>query len=151
MRPLHATLGAAALAAGLLCGLLCGCADPGGLKVAGPAHTPTPTAGPVYVVEGPGRPPMRGPASLEIGGSVSLTDLRWRSWGGSTAEATGAVGGGWCKQACKDTPYKARVTLSGVVRKDRSAYYSRATVVAEDLPPEQQRDLRDLWLFVPGR
>ncbi|MEU7134698.1 hypothetical protein [Streptomyces sp. NPDC046261] len=144
MRPLHATLGAAALAAGLLCGLLCGCADPGGLKVAGPAHTPSPTAGPVYVVEGPGRPPLRGPASLEAGGSVRLTGLRWRSWGGPAAEATGTVSSG------RDTPYQARVTLSGLVRKDRSAYYSRATVVAAELPPERQRALRDLWLFVPG-
>ncbi|MEU4210208.1 hypothetical protein AB0F13_09470 [Streptomyces sp. NPDC026206] len=151
MRPLHATLGAAALAAGLLCGLLCGCADPGGLKVAGPAHTPTPTAAPVYVAEGPDRPPLRGPASLVIGDSVRLSGLRWRSWGGPTAEATGEVAGGWCGQACRDKPYKATVTLSGVIRQDRSAYYGRATVVAGGLPPEQHRELRDLRLFVPQR
>ncbi|MEU1310302.1 hypothetical protein ABZ419_15590 [Streptomyces cinnamoneus] len=149
MRPLPVMSGATALAAGLLGGLLCGCADPGGLKVAGPAPTASATAGPVYVTEGPGKPALRGPASLEIGGSVRLTDLRWRSWGGATAEATGGVAGAWCLPGCRDTPYRARVVLSGVVRQERSAYYGRAAVVADGLPPEQSDELRGLRLFVP--
>ncbi|MEU1378287.1 hypothetical protein ABZ442_32250 [Streptomyces triculaminicus] len=151
MRPLNAALGTVALTAGLLNGLLCGCADPGGLKVAGPAQTAAPTAGPVQVVEGPGQPPLRRPASFVIGDSVRLTGLRWRTWGGPTAEATGEVSGNWCLPACRATPYLAKVTLGGLVRKDRSAYYGRAEVVADGLPPEQHRELRDLRLFVPQR
>ncbi|MFI9203460.1 hypothetical protein [Streptomyces sp. NPDC053048] len=151
MRPLNAALGAVALTAGLLNGLLCGCADPGGLEVAGPAHSPTATPGPVHVVEGPGRPALRRPASFEIGDSVRLTGLRWRTWGGPTAEATGEVSGNWCAPACRETPYRARVTLGGLVRQERSAYYGRAVVAAEGLPPEQQDELSDLRLFVPTR
>ncbi|MBB4894717.1 hypothetical protein FHS39_003775 [Streptomyces olivoverticillatus] len=151
MRPLTATLVAAAVAAGLLGGLLCGCADPGGLKVAGPAQTPAATAGPVYVAQAAGEPPLRRPASLEIGGSVRLTGMRWRSWGGPTAEAVGGVSGGWCLPACRDKPYEVRVTLGGLVRQDRSAYYSRATIEAAALPPEQHNELRDLRLYVPRR
>ncbi len=161
MRPLHATLGAVALAAGLLNSLLCGCADPGGLKVSGPAVTPNATPGPVYVAEGPGRPSLRRPATLDAGRSVRLADLRWRSWGGPTAEATGVVlPGDWCGGVCRDakTPsaggaagrtYKVRVTLGGLVRQDRSFYYGMAAVVVEGYPASQPDALRDLRLFVP--
>ncbi|MEV8479691.1 hypothetical protein [Streptomyces sp. NPDC051173] len=145
-----ATLGALALALGLL-GALCGCAEPDGLKVEGPAPSPSPGTGTVYVSEGAGRPPLRSPATFTASGTVRLTGLRWSSWGGSTAEGTGKVGGAWCAPGCATVPYDARVTLGGLVRQDRSAYYSRATVDVEGLPSEQRAELRDLRLHIPKR
>ncbi|MEU2869818.1 hypothetical protein ABZ769_11515 [Streptomyces olivoreticuli] len=150
VRSLTATLGALALALGLL-GALCGCAEPGGLKVTGPAPSPSPGTGAVYVSEGAGLPALRRPAAFTASGTVRLTGLRWSTWGGATAEATGKVGGTWCAPACSTTPYAARVTLGGLVRQDRSAYYSRATVDVAGLSAEQRAELRDLRLHVPQR
>ncbi|MFI9720569.1 hypothetical protein ACIHFE_13070 [Streptomyces sp. NPDC052396] len=149
MRPLTATRGIAA--AGLLGALLTGCGDPAGLKITGPAASPA--TGPVtaFVVEGPGRPGLRRPASFEVGGTVRLTGLHWRSWDGPSAEATGEVSGTWCMPGCGTRPSRAEVKLTGLVRQDRSAYYSRAVVIADGLPPEQHNELRDLRLFVPKR
>ncbi|MCC3775572.1 hypothetical protein [Streptomyces sp. UNOB3_S3] len=149
VRPFHATPRATALAAGLLGVLLCGCSEPGGLQDAGPAQPPTALTGPVYAVEGPGKPSLRRPASFEAGESVRLTGLRWLSWGGPAAEATGEASGGWCLPACRARSYPAKVTFAGLVRKDRSAYYGRAVVVVDGLPPGQHNELRDLRLYVP--
>ncbi|MFI8941348.1 hypothetical protein [Streptomyces syringium] len=149
MRPLTATIGALALAGGLLGMSLCGCADPGGLKVSGPAQSPSVTGGPVFVAQTVPKPRLRRPESLDIGKDVTLTGLRWRSWGGPTAEASGEVSGARCAPACRDKPVRAEVTFTGLVRHDRVGYYSRATVSAEGLPPKQREQLRDLWLFVP--
>ncbi|MEU1821838.1 hypothetical protein ABZ502_05190 [Streptomyces abikoensis] len=150
VRPVRPAPGATALAAGLLGVLLCGCAEPGGLQDAGPARPSTsPLTGPVYAVEGPGKPSLRRPASFEAGESVRLTGLRWLSWGGPAAEATGEASGGWCLPACRARSYPAKVTFAGLVRKDRSAYYGRAVVVVDGLPPGQHNELRDLRLFVP--
>ncbi|MEV4739912.1 hypothetical protein [Streptomyces sp. NPDC049555] len=96
MRSLLATPGTVyLLAVALLAWPLAGCAEPGGLHVAGPAGTPPATAGAVYVLEGPGQPLLRRPASLTVRGGpgrgVRLGGLRWRSWGGPTAEATGTA------------------------------------------------------------
>lgn len=150
MRPLIASVGTVSLAAALLGATLCGCADPGGLKVTGPASSPAASvAGPVWISEGAGQPPVRRPASFDISDSVRLTGLRWKSWGGATAEATGEVSGGWCAPACRDRPYPVGVTLGGLVRRGGSGYYSRAVVEAAGLPPAQQKELRDLRLHVP--
>ncbi|MFI1255722.1 hypothetical protein ACH4U6_18355 [Streptomyces netropsis] len=149
MRPLTATLGVLALAGGLLGVSLCGCADPGGLKVSGPAQSPSVTSGPVFVAQAGPKPRLRRPESFDIGKDVTLTGLRWRTWGGPTAEATGEVAGARCAPACRDKPVKAEITFTGLVRHDRVGYYSRATVSARGLPPEQREELRDLRLLVP--
>ncbi|GHF10120.1 MULTISPECIES: hypothetical protein [Streptomyces] len=150
MRPLIATAVAVPLTAVLLGVTLCGCADPGGLKVTGPASSPAVSvAGPVWISERAGQPPVRRPASFEISDSVRLSGLRWKSWGGPTAEATGEVSGGWCAPACRDRPYPVGVTLGGLVRQGGTGYYSRAVVEAAGLPPAQQKELRDLRLHVP--
>ncbi|MFI1969685.1 hypothetical protein [Streptomyces cinnamoneus] len=164
MRPLTVTLGAAALIVGLLNATLCGCADAGGLKVSGPGLSPTPSAAPVFVAEAAGRPPLSRPAAFAPNDSVRLFDLRWRSWGGAIAEATGALAGAWCEPGCRDDPHPVRVTLSGLVRQDRSAYYSRAAVVFDTgtsggsaadprppagITPKSRSALGDLRLFVP--
>ncbi|MCD9144453.1 hypothetical protein [Streptomyces albireticuli] len=156
-RTLTVPLGAAALAAALAAAvLLCGCAEPGGLKVSGPAQSPpAATGGPVYVSEGPGKSPLRRPAALPVSETVRLAGLRWRTWGGATAVAVGRVEGAWCGPGCQEGPRRAKVTLSGLVRQDRSAYYSRATVEPGGLPAERSvpgpAGLRDLRLHVPQR
>ncbi|RLU94641.1 hypothetical protein CTZ27_18170 [Streptomyces griseocarneus] len=147
LRSFGGTLGALVLTVGLLCG----CADPGGLKVSGPAQSPSAGTAPVYVSEGAGLSPLRRPEAFTATGTVRLTGLRWASWGGPTAEGTGKVGGTWCMPACAGKPYEARVTLGGLVRQERSAYYSRAVVDVDGLPAEQHEELRDLRLHVPQR
>ncbi|MFH8789420.1 hypothetical protein [Streptomyces roseoverticillatus] len=162
MRPLTAAPGAVALAAGLLGmgALLSGCADPGGLEVSGPALSPSPGTGAVYVTEAADKPPLRRPAALTLSPEAAFTELRWQSWGGQTAEAYGSVRGTWCRPACApDRPYAAKVTLSGLVRRDGNgggddegtAFYTRATVAPEGLPASLAHELRDLRLPVPPR
>ncbi|MBZ4321565.1 hypothetical protein [Streptomyces huiliensis] len=155
MRRLQAVSGILTLlASGLSGGLLTGCAEPGGLKVSGPARTPAPVALPVHVSEGPGRPGLSRPATFEVAGTVRLTRLRWRTWGGPVAEAAGVVSGltgPWCAPVCGDRPREARVRFSGRVGQDRHSYYSRVSVLVVGLPPEQHTELRDLRLFVPER
>ncbi|WP_424892015.1 hypothetical protein [Streptomyces sp. XH2] len=162
MRPLTAAPGAVALAAGLLAmgALLTGCADPGGLEVSGPALSPSPGTGAVYVAEAADKPPVRRPAALTLSPGAALSELRWQSWGGPTAEAYGSVRGTWCRPACApDRPYAAKVTLGGLVRRaadgngddEGTAYYTRATVDPEGLPGSLAHELRDLRLPVPPR
>ncbi|ARZ69648.1 hypothetical protein M1P56_02120 [Streptomyces sp. HU2014] len=155
-RTLALPLGAAALAAALAAVLLCGCAEPGGLEISGPAHSPQAAAGdPVLVSEGPGKPPLRRPAALSVSETVRLAGLRWRTWGGPTAVAVGRVEGAWCGPGCQDGPRRAKVTLSGLVRQDRSAYYSRVTVDPDGAPAGRSAQppagLRGLRLHVPQR
>ncbi|MEV4504949.1 hypothetical protein [Streptomyces klenkii] len=178
MRPLTAAPGAVALAAGLLgmAVLLSGCADPGGLEVSGPALSPSPGTDAVYVMggtEAADEPPLRRPAALTLSPAAALTELRWLSWGGPTAEAYGSVRGTWCRPACApDRPYAAKVTLGGLVSRaadgkggdggnggnsrnggdgEDTAYYTRVTVDPEGLPASLARELRDLRLPVPPR
>ncbi|MFH8403563.1 hypothetical protein ACH4FX_02150 [Streptomyces sp. NPDC018019] len=155
MRSLTATACAAALTAATL--LLSGCADPRGLRVAGPAVSPSPPAGPakvtdpVYVADAARRPLQR-PASFVLNASVSLTGLRWLSWGEATAEATGGLTGSWCRPECARQPYAVKVTLSGLFRqerRDRAAFYSRATLVSDRLPPEKAAELGRISLHTP--
>ncbi|PSJ28132.1 hypothetical protein B7P34_14135 [Streptosporangium nondiastaticum] len=170
MRPLTAAPGAVALAAGLLAmgALLTACTDPGGLEVSGPALSPSPGTEAVYVMgggtEAADKPPLRRPAALTLSPGAALTELRWQSWGGPTAEAYGSVRGTWCRPACApDRPYAAKVTLGGLVRRaadsdgngdggdEGTAYYTRATVDPEGLPGSLAHELRDLRLPVPPR
>ncbi|WP_171166764.1 hypothetical protein [Streptomyces sp. I05A-00742] len=138
------------LVTGLPGGLVTGCAEPGGLEVSGPARSPAPAELPVRVSEGPGRPGLRRPATFEIAGTVRLTRLRWKSWGGPAAEAVGEVSGPWCGPSCR-ARHRARVSFSGRVGQDRHAYYSRVSVVVDGLPSEQHNELRELRLHVPKR
>ncbi|KNB54436.1 hypothetical protein AC230_00755 [Streptomyces caatingaensis] len=125
---------------------LAACAEPGGLDVSGPAPVPTAAAvRSVQVCEGPGRPPLRRPAVLDIAGAVRLTGLRWASWGGPVAEATGDVAAG------RGRPLRARVRLDGLVEHEHRAYYGRASVTADGLPAARRAGLSDLRLFVPKR
>ncbi|CAM5515310.1 hypothetical protein [Streptomyces abikoensis] len=161
MRPLTAAPGAVALAAGLLGmgALLTACADPGGLEISGPALSPSPGTEAVYVQGGgdaAGLPPLRRPAALTLSPGAALTELRWQSWGGPTAQAYGSVRGTWCRPACDPgRPYAAQVTLGGLVRsgdgEGAAAYYTRATVDPEGLPASLAHELRDLRLPVPPR
>lgn len=140
------------LLAGALLTALTACSEPGGLDVSGPGATPAATPElPVHISEGPGRPLLLRPAAFEIEGSVRLTGLRWVSWGGPVAEATGGVSGGWCAPGCRRKPFRVRVRLGGLVGQDHRAYYSRASVTADGLPAPQQAGLSDLRLFVPKR
>ncbi|MBH1935361.1 hypothetical protein I5Q34_13945 [Streptomyces sp. AV19] len=132
--------------------LLGGCAEPGGIEVSGPAPTPMATGElPVRISEGPGRPLLSRPATFEIGGTVRLSGLRWASWGGPVAEATGEVSGTWCAPGCRREPVRVRVRLAGLLGHGDRAYYSRASVTADGLPARQRSELSDLRLFVPKR
>ncbi|MEV5596936.1 hypothetical protein [Streptomyces sp. NPDC052496] len=157
MRSLPATACVAAMSAAAL--LLSGCSDPRGLRVAGPAVSPSPPAAaevtdPVYVSDAARRPLQR-PASFVLADSVSLTGLRWTSWGEATAEATGGLSGAWCRPGCERQPYAVKVTLSGLFkqegqhRQDRPAFYSRATLVSDRLSPQKAAELGSISLHTP--
>lgn len=128
--------------------LVGGCARPEGLRVEGPALSPSPIEGPVYMADETGEPLQR-PTRFEVGESTVLVDLRWRSWGDATAEASGGVSGSWCSPGCADRPFQARIKLSGLKKHAKVAYYSRATVVAAGLPPERAAELGRVRLHVP--
>ncbi|MFH8346184.1 hypothetical protein [Streptomyces sp. NPDC018045] len=155
MRSLTATACVAAMSAAVL--LLSGCSDPRGLRVVGPAVSPSPPAGPAEVTEpvyvsDAARRPLQRPASFVLVGSVSLTGLRWTSWGDATAEATGGLSGAWCRPECGRQPYPVKVTLSGLLkeeRQNRPAFYSRATLVSDRLPPEKAAELGRVSLHTP--
>ncbi|MEV0258722.1 hypothetical protein AB0H82_31235 [Streptomyces sp. NPDC050732] len=114
----------------LAAALVGGCAEPRGLRVEGPALRPTRMPGPVYVADVSGRP-LQQPAVLELTESVVVAELSWRDWGGPTARATGKLGGPWCRPGCRDRPYDATLTLSGLERPEGVAYYRRAAVEPE--------------------
>lgn len=157
MRSLPAIACAAALSAALL---LSGCADPHGLRVAGPAVSPSPPSGPAEVtdpvyVSDAARRPLQRPASFVLNDSVSLTGLRWASWGDATAQATGGLSGVWCEPECEEQPYAVKVTLSGLLkperrdRREQGAFYSRATLVSDRLPPDKAAELGRVSLHTP--
>ncbi|MFI2236999.1 hypothetical protein [Streptomyces chrestomyceticus] len=159
MRSLPATACVAAMSAAAL--LLSGCSDPRGLRVAGPAVSPSPPAGPAEVTEpvyvsDAARRPLQRPASFELTDAVSLTGLHWSSWGDATAKATGGLSGAWCRPECGRQPYPVAVTLSGLLRQDgpkrredRPAFYSSATLVSDRLPPEKAAELGRVSLHTP--
>ncbi|WP_073768772.1 hypothetical protein [Streptomyces sp. CB02923] len=161
MRSLTATVCVAASSAAAL--LLSGCSDPRGLRVAGPAVSPSPPAGPAEVtdpvyVSDAARRPLQRPASFALTDTVSLTGLRWTSWGDATAEATGGLSGMWCRPGCERQPYAVKVTLSGLFKQeqrdgrekqDRPAFYSRATLVSDRLPPQKAAELGRVSLHTP--
>ncbi|MFD7661726.1 hypothetical protein [Streptomyces sp. NPDC059788] len=155
MRSLTASACVAALSAAAL--LLSGCSDPRGLRVAGPAVSPSPPDGPARVtdpvyVSDAARRPLQRPASFVINASISLTGLRWSTWGEATAEATGGLSGDWCRPGCGTQPYPVKVTLSGLTKQekqDRPAFYSRATLVSDRLPPQKAAELGRVSLHTP--
>ncbi|MFF3763068.1 hypothetical protein ACFYYR_03125 [Streptomyces sp. NPDC001922] len=125
-----------------------GCAGADRLHVEGPAPTAR-SNGPVYVTDTLGHP-LRRPAGFGLTEFSSVTELKWRSWGGDRAVATGRVGGNWCYGACPEDGYPATVVLSRLERRENIAYYTRATVRSSKRLPEVARDeLRSVHLFVP--
>ncbi|WP_436764824.1 hypothetical protein [Streptomyces sp. URMC 123] len=140
-----------ALALGVVLGCACACAEPGGLRVEGPAVSPSPRTRPVFVADMSGHPAQR-PAVLRLTERVTLSQLRWRSWGGDSAEAVGSAGGDWCLPDCRERPQPVKLRLSGMVRQERLGYYTRAGVVSDavaGLPPELAGELRDVRLRIP--
>ncbi|MEV5979179.1 hypothetical protein [Streptomyces sp. NPDC052114] len=131
-RPVRTTLTACGAALAVV--LVGGCGEPGGLRVEGPALRPSKVTGPVYLADAMGQPLQR-PTSVGLTESVVLSALSWKEWGGPTARATGELGGEWCLPGCADRPYAATLTLSGLERQERVAYYRRATV--EPVKPEE--------------
>ncbi|MFC7306183.1 hypothetical protein ACFQVC_18415 [Streptomyces monticola] len=133
--------------------LLSGCAEREGLYVQGPAIKPSPATGPVYVADAMGQP-LRRPTSVGLTEFTGLSDLRWGDWGGATARATGKLSGNWCLPGCAEKPYDVTVTLSGLEKQERVAYYRRATIVPdrpEELPPSAVKvQLQGIRLSVPA-
>ncbi|MEW1654524.1 MULTISPECIES: hypothetical protein [unclassified Streptomyces] len=154
MRP--ATVIAEAVGAVLLTGALCvalaGCGGPRPLlRDEGPAVAPSARpgrTGPVYAADNAGRPLQR-PAALPLGDTARLTGLRWESWGGPTAVAAGGLVGDWCAPQCVRTPYRVKVTLSGLQRQPGFAYYSSAGAVAPALRGEKAAELGRVSLHLP--
>ncbi|MCZ1016300.1 hypothetical protein [Streptomyces noursei] len=139
----------AALLAVVLGVVLGGCGGPSPLlRDEGPAVAPTTRTGPVYVADTVGRPLQR-PSALPLGDSARLIGLRWESWGGPTAVAGGRLVGDWCAPECVRTPYRAKVTLSGLQRQEGFAYYSSAGVVAPEVHGEKAAELGRVSLHLP--
>ncbi|WP_157878815.1 hypothetical protein [Streptomyces sp. CT34] len=140
------TTGAVAAGAVLL---VSGCAGPDGLlRDEGPAATRSTRAGSVYAADGTGRPLQR-PDSLPLGETAWLTGLRWTSWGGPTALASGGLSADWCAPECFRRPYDVKVTLSGLQRLPDFAYYSSAGVVAPRVHGERAAGLGRVSLRLP--
>ncbi|MBH1937539.1 hypothetical protein I5Q34_25260 [Streptomyces sp. AV19] len=129
-----------------------GCGSPDRLHVEGPAPSRTrEVAGPVYVSDAMGRP-LRRPTSFGVTEHTSLFQLRWQSWGGAKATATGRVSGLWCPtDACSESGYPATVELSGLEDYENVAYYTRAGIRSSRLPPDQAAELREVRLPIPER
>ncbi len=132
--------------------LLGACGRPDGLDVRGPAISPSPQKGPVYVADSMGQP-LRRPTSVGLSELVTVSELKWSSWGGSAAVASGKLSGPWCLPGCGTKPYDVTVTLSGLQQQERVAYYRRASVVPVDpekLPPVAMNvQLQAIRLMVP--
>ncbi|WP_372410768.1 hypothetical protein [Streptomyces luteireticuli] len=129
-----------------------GCGGPDRLHVEGPVPSSARTAaGPVYVSDAMGRP-LRRPTSFGVTEHTSLSGLRWQTWGGAKATATGRVSGMWCTtDACTESGYPATVELSGLEDYENVAYYTRAAIRSSHLPPDQAAELRDVRLPIPER
>ncbi|MCK7624937.1 hypothetical protein MUU72_17800 [Streptomyces sp. RS10V-4] len=141
--------GAVLLLAGACSAVLSGCGGPDPLlRDQGPALAPPARTGPVYAAGDAGRPLQR-PDALPLGDSARLTGLRWESWGGPTAVADGGLSGPWCAPECVRTPYRVKVTLSGLQRQQGFAYYSAAGVVAPQLRGEKAAELGRVSLHLP--
>jgi hypothetical protein len=125
---------------------LVSCGADGGVRVEGPAPSGSARSGPVYVLDAVGAGPLQRPRAFALTEFTTLGALRWTSWGGATAEATGEVTGSWCLPACEKKGYPAKVVLSGLAEQERSAYYSRAAVTAPGVPPEQAAEIKNVQL-----
>lgn len=133
--------------------LVSGCSGPQGLHVQGPAISPSKVSGPVYVADAQAQP-LRRPTAIGLTEFVTVSELRWGSWGDGTAHATGKLSGMWCLPECGEKPYEVNVTLSALEKQERVAYYRRATVEPvhpEDLPKNAVNvQLRGIRLSVPA-
>ncbi|MEU0659452.1 hypothetical protein [Streptomyces lavendulocolor] len=78
----------------------------------------------------------------------TLRRLRWSSWGGETAVATGRLTGMWCIPECGEG-FPASVELTGLLRLENVGYYTRASVRAPGVRPDSAEDLSDLHLGHP--
>lgn len=129
-RPLGACLSALALA-----GLLGGCAD-GGLRTERPPRLQTSA-----VIWECAQTAVVRPRSLTIAcadDGMSLTALRWRSWGGETASASGRMVDNPCVPSCvasREVEYPVRVTVSDLVIGTHHAAYARVRVSASGRHP----------------
>ncbi|MDG4862067.1 hypothetical protein P8605_28395 [Streptomyces sp. T-3] len=139
--------------AALLAVAVSGCDGPQGLHVQGPAISPSKVSGPVYVADSMGQP-LRRPTAIGLTEFVTVSELRWGSWGEGTAHATGMLSGQWCLPGCAEKPYEVKVTLSGLEKQERVAYYRRATVEPvhpEELPKSAVKvQLQGIRLSVPA-
>ncbi|OUD00189.1 hypothetical protein [Streptomyces swartbergensis] len=119
---------------GALCAVLaacltgCGGVD-GGVRVEGPAVTSVPWTGPAYLTDWYGRAWQR-PSEISPTRSIDLRRLTWRDWGSPRARATGVVVDTNCMAGCRDDPasYRARVVLSGLVKRGNVAFYSQMSL-----------------------
>lgn len=134
---------------------LAGCGTvAGGTRVEGPAPTAIPWSGPVYVDDA-GSVPRQHPAIVDLTERTSLYSLKWRGWGTSRAVATGVVVDVTCASGCPhgdaDPPsYPVRLVLSGLVKREYSAYYHHAVLTADPPPaPDWVLEVGDLRLRVP--
>ncbi|MEV0119486.1 hypothetical protein AB0H77_40575 [Streptomyces sp. NPDC050844] len=125
-----------------------GCGGPAKPHVEGAAPSPTQVSGPVYVPDSMGHPLTR-PTNLSLTEFSTLTGLRWRSWGGPRAVATGRLSGAWCRPKCSDAGYPATVELTRLERRENVSYYTRAAVRSSHLPPKDTDDLSAVHLPVP--
>ncbi|MFX4291526.1 hypothetical protein [Streptomyces bohaiensis] len=126
-----------------------GCAADPGPHVEGAAPAIDRDSRPLYVSDAAGEPLQR-PERFAVTEFTSLTGLRWESWGDSRARADGLVSGTWCLPDCEGG-HPATVELHTPAVRERVAYYTRVTVDAEGLPPEQTAELEDLQLYAPFR
>ncbi|WP_167932530.1 hypothetical protein [Streptomyces spiramenti] len=126
-----------------------GCAADPGPHVEGPAPAVDRDSRPLYVSDAAGEPLQR-PERFAVTEFVSLTGLRWESWGEPSARATGSVAGTWCLPDCEGG-YPATVELHAPAVRERVAYYTRVTVEADGLPENRAAELDGLELYAPFR
>ncbi|MEE1754456.1 hypothetical protein [Streptomyces sp. SP18CS02] len=86
--------------------------------------------------------------TLPITEHSTLRQLRWASWGGETAVATGRLTGMWCVPDCGQG-YPATVELTRLERLENVGYYTRASVRAPDVRQDSAENLHDVQLGHP--
>lgn len=132
---------------------LSGCAgSEDGIRVEGPAPTRVPWSGPVYVLSWESHPDER-PYMLTLTDYTTLDWMRWRGWGSPRATATGYVMDFSCGSGCphqEPRSYAVEIVLSGLVKRQYAAYYSRAAVTPVHRPaPFWAEDVSRVPLRVP--
>ncbi|WP_062642617.1 hypothetical protein [Streptomyces maremycinicus] len=135
----------------LACLTGCGAAD-GGTRVEGPAPTRIPWTGSVYVLDWRSVTWQR-PDLMDLTDSTVLDRMTWHDWGASRATATGWVIDLPCASGCPHGSlpgYAVTIVLSGLVKRQYAAYYSRAAVTPVHPPaPDWAEDVSAVSLHVP--